>query len=119
MAVKETEEVAAKRNTAAYRQSVDLLGRTREDLNEREIDELSLEAVDRAVYGFDAKKDRRGNFIPQGIGSPGHESGNHFASILRWQGKPAYDEAVAEIWKRDPQRAEKLRLPKPVKGVAA
>lgn len=113
------DEVAAKRQTAAYMAKVDQLRRSNPDLSADEIDAQGLAANDEAVYGHDAKRDRHGRFIPQGIGSAGHESTNHFSSILRWQGKSAYDEAVAEIWRRDPARAERLRLPKPAKEKAA
>ena len=66
-----------------------------------------------AVYGFDAKKDRDGNFIQQGAGSKGHENFNHFMAIRRYRGEQAYAAAVKEIWGRDPGRASKLGLPKP------
>lgn len=64
------------------------------------------------VFGFDAKKDRKGNFVQQGIGSPGHETANHFAAIRKYEGKEAWEAAVREIWKRDPKHAERLNLPK-------
>lgn len=53
--------------------------------------------------------------IPQemGIGSPGHETNNHFAGILKYEGPEAHQAALAEIWKRDPERAKKLNLLKP------
>jgi len=75
--------------------------------------ERHFEAEARNVFGHDAKQDRKGNFIEQGIGAPGHETANHFVSILRYEGKEAYDKAVAELWKRNPKHAEALRLPKP------
>ena len=71
-----------------------------------------LDAEDAAVHGHDAKKDKKGKRIQQGIGSPGHESGNHFTAILRYEGKEAWEIAVKDIWKRDPKRAEALNLPK-------
>lgn len=111
MPVKETAEIAAKRQSAAYIAHANLLNRSQPDLSEKEIDALSLEACDQAVYGFDAKK-VKGKYVPQGIGSPGHETGNHFAAILRYQGKEAYEEAVREIQKRDPKRHAELGLPK-------
>ena len=64
-----------------------------------------------AVYGHDAKKDRDGNYIQQGVGSPGHENFNHFQAIRRYQGEAAYKAAVKEIYQRDPGRAKKLGLP--------
>jgi hypothetical protein len=71
-----------------------------------------FEAEARNVYGFDAKRDRHGNWIEQGIGSKGRETSNHFNSIRRYEGKEAYADAVREIWKRDPKRAGELGLPK-------
>jgi len=68
------------------------------------------------VYGINHKTDRHGNAIEQGIGSKGHENINHFNSILRYQGKEAYDRAVREIVKRDPERAKKLGLELPRVG---
>lgn len=67
---------------------------------------------DAAVYGFDAKKDRKGKRQQQGIGAPGHETGNHFAAIRRYEGEEAYREAVMDLWKRNPKGAERLGLPK-------
>lgn len=71
-----------------------------------------FEAEARNVYGFDAKRDRKGNWIEQGIGSRGKETSNHFSSIRRYEGKQAYEDAVREIWKRDPKHAQRLGLPK-------
>jgi len=76
------------------------------------------EDVARNVFGHDAKKDVKGNYIEQGIGAKGRESANHFATILRHEQlglEPpgAHQAALMEIWKRDPARAEKLRLPRP------
>jgi hypothetical protein len=82
--------------------------------------DASVEAADKAaktahyaaVYGWDAKRDpKTGDFIQQGVGSPGHENFNHFQAIRRYQGEAAYLAAVKEIWRRDPDRAKKLGLP--------
>lgn len=70
-----------------------------------------FEAEARNVYGFDAKRDRKGNWIEQGIGSKGRETANHFSSIRRYQGKEVWEECVREIWKRDPKRAKAIGLP--------
>jgi hypothetical protein len=80
--------------------------------------ELQREAEARMVFGVDAKKDAKGNFIEQGIGSRGNESANHFASLARaerdgFEPPGAYRAALAEIWRRDPERAKKLGLPQP------
>lgn len=53
-----------------------------------------------------------------GKGAKGNETANHFAALKRaeiagHEFPGTYDAAVAEIWKRDPQRAEKIGLPKP------
>lgn len=109
------DEIEIKRQTAAYADTLNRLRATREDLSDAEIEQLALAAVDAAVFGFDAKKDRNGNFIQQGMGSKGHETVNHFASIRRWEGQAAYDKAVREIYGRDPDRARKLGLPQPAR----
>jgi hypothetical protein len=80
--------------------------------------ERHFEAEARMVFGVDAKKDARGNFIEQGIGSKGNETANHFAAIRKAEREghePAgsYRAALADIWRRDPERARKLRLPEP------
>ena len=69
------------------------------------------------VFGFDAKQDRHGNYIEQGLGAPGFETGNHFAALKKAETAGtelpgSYDRAIAAIWKRDPKRAEQLRLPR-------
>jgi hypothetical protein len=101
------------RQCAAYARTVAWLRHTQPNLSDEEMDAQGLAAVDASVYGADAKKDRHGNFIPQGIGAPGNESGNHFAALLKYSGKEAYDRAVAEIFKRDPDRARRLGLQQP------
>lgn len=72
------------------------------------------------VFGFDAKKDRHGNFVEQGIGSKGHETANHFAALKKAEREGfelpgSYKAALEEIWKRDPKRAKALGLPQPPK----
>ena len=76
------------------------------------------EDVARKVFGHDAKKDAKGDYIEQGLGSKGHETANHFATILRHEQlglepSGAHQAELMEIWKRDPKRAEALRLPRP------
>jgi hypothetical protein len=104
-------EIHAKRKTAVYADTINRL-RIGSDLSDAEMDRLGIEANEHAVWGHDAKKDRNGNYIQQGLGSPGHESANHYAAILRYCGRPAWEEAVREIQKRDPERHAKLGLPK-------
>jgi hypothetical protein len=79
------------------------------------MDARGLAANDEAVFGHDAKRDRNGEFIQQGIGSPGHETANHFASILRWEGRERWEIAVRDLWKRNPEHAKRLRLPQPAR----
>lgn len=75
--------------------------------------EAGLKAHEAAVFGADAKRDRNGNFIQQGIGSPGHETANHFAGILRWEGREAHDRAVRAAFKRDAAHARSIGLVEP------
>lgn len=77
-----------------------------------------FENLNKAVFGHDAKKDRKGHYQEQGVGSKGHETSNHFAALARneqmgLERPGSYALAVTEMWKRDAQRAEKLRLPRP------
>lgn len=71
-----------------------------------------LAEEEKIVYGHDFKT-VKGHPVEQGIGSPGRETNNHFAGIRKYEGDEAYQAALADIWKRDPDHAEKLRLPKP------
>jgi hypothetical protein len=80
--------------------------------------EKHFEAEARMVFGVDAKKDSKGQFIEQGIGARGNESANHYAALQKaeregFEPPGAYRAALAEIWKRDPERARKLQLPPP------
>jgi hypothetical protein len=68
-------------------------------------------AEDLIVFGANAKRDRNGNYIEQGIGSLGRESVNHLAGILKYEGPEAYQASVDAIWKRDPDHAKRLGLP--------
>lgn len=90
----------------------------------RDAIERHFEAEALNVFGHDAKK-VKGEFVEQGIGSKGHETANHFAALLkaervdRIEPPGSYEAAVREIWKRDPKRAEKLKLPRPESFKAA
>jgi hypothetical protein len=80
--------------------------------------ETYREAAARNVFGFDAVKDKNGNFVEQGLGAKGHETGNHFNALKKAEAMGvelpgAYDKAVADIWKRDPGRAKKIGLAAP------
>jgi hypothetical protein len=70
------------------------------------------------VYGYDYKR-IRGVPQEQGKGARGRETENHFVAIRKYEGEEPYWTAVAEIWKRDPDRAQKLRLPKPKQAAPA
>jgi hypothetical protein len=102
---------AAQRETAAYSSTRNWLAHTT-DLPEAELDRLALEAVEDGVWGHDAPRNRDGTRQQQGVGSPGHETANHFQAIRRYCGEEAWKEAVREIQKRDPERHAKLGLPK-------
>jgi hypothetical protein len=78
--------------------------------------DMITEATARNVFGHDHKKDRHGRPIEQGHGARGHETANHFAALKKAEAmgvelSGTYDKAVAEIWKRDATRAQKLGLP--------
>jgi hypothetical protein len=77
--------------------------------------ELHKAAVAKNVFGHDAVKDRHGNYLEQGVGAKGHESANHFAALKKAEAMGielpgTYDKAIAEIWKRDPERPPEARL---------
>ena len=84
--------------------------------SESELAAIELEALRKDVFGFDYKTDRDGNPIQQGIGAPGRESVNHFASIRRYEGQAAYERAVREIYRRSPDHARKIGLPEPTRA---
>jgi hypothetical protein len=72
-----------------------------------------LAAEEKIVFGQTFQRDRNGAPIEVGIGSPGRESVNHMQSILKYEGREAYDAAAAKIWKRDPEHAQRLGLKRP------
>jgi hypothetical protein len=67
-------ETEAKRQSAAYARTIGWLRHTQPHLSDEEMDARGLAANDEAVFGHDANRDRNGEFIQQGIGSPGHET---------------------------------------------
>lgn len=91
-----------------------MVTKTPEELDAMTPDEKKAHfaAEEKIVFGTDFQK-KKGVPIEQGIGSPGRETHNHFAGIRKYEGEDAYREAYDEIWKRDPDRAKKLNLPKP------
>ena len=86
--------------------------------SEAELEAIGKRADALNVYGFDAKQKSDGTWIEQGIGSPGHENINHFNSIRRYSGERAFNQAVREIYRRDPKRAAALGLPQPARAGA-
>ena len=108
-------DLEAQRQTAAYARHIAWLRHTQPNLDDATMDAEALKKVDEAVYGFDAKRDRHGNFIQQGIGSHGHETSNHMASLLKYEGRESYNREVARIWKETPDHARKLNLPQPAR----
>lgn len=98
-------------NSAVYSDTISRLRFNNPAMSDDEMHQRGIDAINSAVYGHDAKKDSRGRFIPQGIGAPGNESGNHFAAIKRWEGREAWEKAVRDCWKRNPEHAKKMNLP--------
>jgi len=82
-------------------------------LDEATLDKIATEAEGRSVYGHDAKKDRNGNFIPQGVGSDANPSLNHFAAIRRYEGEAKYQAAIRKMWKENPEGAKRIGLEQP------
>jgi hypothetical protein len=108
-------------NSAVYDLAVQKAVRDAQDKgkpvpSESELDAIGKRADALNVFGHDAKQRSDGTWIEQGIGSPGHENNNHYASILRYHGRDAYDRAVREIYRRDPKRAAALGLPQPARA---
>jgi hypothetical protein len=75
-------------------------------LSAEEFDSLSpeeravhLAAEQKTVFGHDHVV-AKGKPVEQGIGSPGHESENHYAAIRKWEGPEAEKKARAEAAKR-------------------
>jgi hypothetical protein len=58
------------------------------------------------------QRDKTGQPIEQGIGSPGHQSLNSLVAIRKYEGEDAYRAAVAKVWKESPDHAKRLNLPK-------
>jgi len=82
-----------------------------DDPTEQELVDFCARADALNCFGFDAKQTRDGKWIEQGIGSPGRETANHFASIRKYEGQAAWERAVRALWKTNPDRARKIGLP--------
>jgi hypothetical protein len=72
------------------------------------------------VFGHDAVKDRRGNYVEQGIGSPGHETRGHFEAIKKNEQRGleepgTHARMLAQIWKDHPERAKAIGLQPPAR----
>lgn len=79
---------------------------------------LHLKNEERLVYGENVKHDKTGKPVQDGIGSPGHETANHFAALLKrekeGEERPgSYMGEVNKLWARDPKKAKALNLPPP------
>jgi hypothetical protein len=109
------DDLEAKRQTAHYNRHIAWLRHTAPHMDDAAMDEQALAKVDESVFGFDAKKDRAGNFVQQGIGSKGRETHNHMQALLKYEGRAAYDREVARIWKETPDHAKRLGLPQPAR----
>jgi hypothetical protein len=72
-----------------------------------------VRAHEAAVYGAGAKWDAKGNFVQQGVGSRGRETGNHLAAILKYEGPAAYSKELRRIWRETPDHARKMGFPEP------
>jgi hypothetical protein len=108
----------------AYRRMIERLnpaGGTPTPAMHAEATEAASEAERRNVYGWNYKKDRNGNPIQQGLGAKGNENFSHFQALQKrvqqgFEPPNAYTDAVKEIWKRDPGRAAKIGLQKPIQA---
>lgn len=97
-----------------------MVTKTPEELDAMSPDEKKAHFADEEMtvfgrnrLGEPAFKKVKGEPQEVGIGSAGRENGNHFAAIRKYQGDDAYQEALRDAWKRDPDRAKKINLPKP------
>jgi hypothetical protein len=90
-------------------------------LSDAELRAIGEEADRKATFGWNYQVDKHNNPIQQGVGSPGHETANHFAALKKresmGQERPGtHDRLVGDLWKRDPARAKALNLPAPARA---
>ena len=95
------------RSRGQERERIDVALRLGGDANTEE--DIRLGEVDHAAS--------RPHLSEQGHGAKGHETANHFAALRKreeqgLESSGSYDAAVAELWQRDPSRAERLGLPR-------
>lgn len=69
---------------------------------QEEIDAMTPEEIaawraneERTVFGYDFQRNRQGQPVEQGIGSPGHETENHFKALEKAEGRAVADRARA------------------------
>ena len=91
--------------------------------SEEDAHAASVRAHEASVWGHDARKDSKGRWIPQGIGSENNLSGNHFAALRKreQQGMEApgtTDRLIRESFKKDRATALRLGLPEPQRAGA-
>jgi hypothetical protein len=85
----------------------------RPEPTEAEADAIALEADRQNCYGFDWRT-RAVNGEPRenGIGSwPDKFTGNHFTALRKYEGQAAWERAVRQLYKDNPQRAKQIGLP--------
>jgi hypothetical protein len=88
----------------------------RPDPSEAELRAIEDEANRKATFGFDYKVDSRGEPIQVGIGSASNPTGNHLASILKYEGPTAYQKELRRIWKETPDIARRRGFPEPTRA---
>ena len=62
--------------------------------------EQAEQEMARRVFGHDHRTDRHGRPVEQGIGSPGHESPQHWDSLGKYEGADAVALARAKAAKK-------------------
>jgi hypothetical protein len=81
------DDLETKRQTAQYARHIAWLRTAAPNLSDEEMDQQALQKVDEAVFGHDAKKDRAGNFIQQGLGRSWPRDGKSFQLYTPLGGK--------------------------------
>jgi hypothetical protein len=97
-----------------------MVTKTLEELEVMTPDQIAAYHADEELTVFGRNKlnepsftrDKNGKPVEQGIGAPGRETGNHFASIRKYEGEDAYFKACSALWKSNPDHAKKLNLPR-------
>jgi hypothetical protein len=84
--------------------------------SEAEAHAAGVKAHEASVFGYDAKKDSRGQFIPQGLGGASNPTGNHLAALKKYEGETAYQKELRRIWKETPDIAQRRGFPEPTRA---